>query len=109
MPGDRSPPDPPRDAVTGGDDGAGSGSEPSFEAALEGLEAIVDRLEQGDLELEAALAEFERGVALARRCAGDLEAAERRIEVLVQQGGRWLRAPLDDPSEDPSEDLEGAG
>ena len=60
--------------------------EPSFEAALERLEAIVDRLESGELPLEQALAAFEEGVALSRRCAGELEAAERRIELLVGVG-----------------------
>jgi exodeoxyribonuclease VII small subunit len=57
--------------------------EPSFEGALERLEAIVDRLESGELPLEQALAAFEEGVTLSRRCAGELEAAERRIELLV--------------------------
>ena len=42
----------------------------------------VDRLEGGELELEAALASFEQGVALTRRCAQQLEAAEERIELL---------------------------
>jgi len=55
----------------------------SFEAALERLEAIVAELESGELALERALAAFEEGVALSRRCAGDLEAAERRIEQLL--------------------------
>jgi exodeoxyribonuclease VII small subunit len=61
---------------------------PSFEAALARLEAIVDRLEAGDLPLEQALAAFEEGVTLSRRCSAELEAAERRIELLVGgQGG----------------------
>ena len=63
----------------------------------------MDRLEQGDLELETALADFERGVSLARRCAGQLEVAERRIEVLVEQGEQWLRAPLAAAPEDDEE------
>jgi exodeoxyribonuclease VII small subunit len=68
---------------------------PSFEVALERLEAIVERLEQGDLELEAALASFEEGVALARRCAAQLGDAERRIEVLMREGAGWVPRPLD--------------
>ncbi len=64
----------------------GSVDEMSFEGALERLEAIVDQLEEGDLGLEEALAAFEEGVALSRRCAGELDAAERRIEILVQTG-----------------------
>ena len=66
----------------------------TFEEALQRLEAIVDRLEEGDLELEAALAAFEEGVNLTRRCAGQLEDAERRIEVLVREGEKWVARPF---------------
>ncbi len=79
----------------------------SFEAALEGLEGIVERLEQGDLELEAALAAFEQGVALSRRCAGQLEQARRRIEILAREGERWVERPFDAGDEaDASEETE---
>ncbi len=66
----------------------------TFEEALQRLEAIVDRLEEGDLELEDALAVFEDGVNLTRRCAGQLEDAERRIEVLVREGEKWVSRPF---------------
>lgn len=59
----------------------------TFEHALERLEGVVERLESGDLPLEEALAAFEEGVRLSRRCSEQLEAAERRIEVLVQEDG----------------------
>jgi exodeoxyribonuclease VII small subunit len=65
-----------------------------FERALERLEAIVARLEQGDLALEEALAVFEEGVALSRRCAAQLDAAERRVEVLVREGQVLAARPL---------------
>ena len=68
----------------------------SFEAALERLEAIVKRLEQGELELEAALAAFEQGVALSRRCAGQLAQARGRIEILAREGDRWVEQPFDE-------------
>jgi exodeoxyribonuclease VII small subunit len=58
----------------------------AFEGALDELEGLVDRLEAGDLALEEALATFERGVALSRRCAELLERAERRIDELVESG-----------------------
>jgi exodeoxyribonuclease VII small subunit len=70
--------------------------EPSFESALERLEAIVDRLESGELPLEQALAAFEEGVTLSRRCAAELEAAERRIELLV---GAGPGGPITEPFE----------
>jgi exodeoxyribonuclease VII small subunit len=66
-----------------------------FEASLERLEGIVDRLEAGDVELEAALAAFEEGVRLARRCAAQLEQAERRVEILVQEGREIVARPFE--------------
>ncbi len=81
----------------------------SFEEALERLEGIVDRLEQGDLDLQDALGEFEKGVALTRRCASQLDDAERRIEVLVKEGEKWLTRPLqegEDPNDDGGENIE---
>jgi exodeoxyribonuclease VII small subunit len=66
---------------------------PSFEEALAGLEAIVERLETGELPLESALAAFEEGVALSRRCAEQLEHAEQRIAELVREGGVLIARP----------------
>jgi exodeoxyribonuclease VII small subunit len=82
-------------AEPGGDSDASQESG-SFESSLERLEAIVDRLEEGDLPLEAALEAFESGVSLARRCAGELETTERRIEVLIEEGGRWVTRPFEE-------------
>jgi exodeoxyribonuclease VII small subunit len=85
--------------------GGGSADSPQgleelgFEDALARLETIVDRLEQGELELEQALAAFEEGVALTRRCAGQLEDAERRIEVLVREGEKWIARPFEETEE----------
>jgi exodeoxyribonuclease VII small subunit len=59
-------------------------SEPTFEEALGQLEAVVTRLEGGDLPLEEALRAFEEGVRLARVCAARLEDAEQRVRLLTQ-------------------------
>jgi exodeoxyribonuclease VII small subunit len=59
-------------------------SEPTFEETLAQLEAVVARLEGGDLPLEEALRAFEEGVRLARVCSGRLEDAEQRVRLLVQ-------------------------
>jgi exodeoxyribonuclease VII small subunit len=65
---------------------------PSFETALAELEAVVGRLESGDLPLEQALEAFESGVKLSRQCAATLDAAERRIEILMaERGGAGAR------------------
>ncbi|MEE2672913.1 MAG: exodeoxyribonuclease VII small subunit [Myxococcota bacterium] len=77
---------------------------PPFEEALSQLERVVDRLEQGDLELEESLAAFEEGVRLSKRCVSQLDAAEQRIEILMQEGGEWLARPFDDAEEDVDED-----
>ncbi len=70
----------------------GDTGELAFEGALDELEALVERLEAGDLALEQALATFERGVALSRRCAELLDRAEQRIDELVRaQGGAAVR------------------
>jgi exodeoxyribonuclease VII small subunit len=57
-----------------------------FEGAIAELEAVVKRLEEGDLPLEQSLALYERGVQLSRFCHARLEEAERRIEVLNERG-----------------------
>ena len=57
-----------------------------FEAAIAELEAVVKRLEEGDLPLEQSLALYERGVQLSRFCHARLEDAERRIDVLNERG-----------------------
>jgi exodeoxyribonuclease VII small subunit len=74
----------------------------SFERALERLEEVAQRLEGGDLELEAALAAFEEGVGLARRCAEQLREAERRIEVLTQDGDGWSEQAFETPEDEES-------
>jgi len=72
----------------------------SFGKALERLEEIAQRLEAGDLELEAALSAFEEGVGLARRCAEQLRDAERRIEVLTQEGEGWSERAFEAPEDE---------
>ena len=72
----------------------------SFGEALERLEEIAQRLEGGALELEDALAAFEEGVGLARRCAEQLRAAERRIEVLTQTDNGWSERPFEATEDD---------
>jgi exodeoxyribonuclease VII small subunit len=59
-------------------------SEPTFEEALGQLEALVARLEAGELPLEEALRAFEEGVRLTRLCAARLEDAERRVHLLTR-------------------------
>jgi len=59
-------------------------AELSFEAALKELEAIVGRLEQGDVDLEDSIALYERGQALKDHCEKKLKSAESRLEKIVR-------------------------
>jgi len=52
----------------------------SFEAAFAELEAVVQQLEEEELSLEALIAVYERGQALARVCQERLDQAELRVE-----------------------------
>ena len=61
---------------------------PDFEQALAELEALVERLERGDLPLDDALKTFERGVELTRHCQDSLKAAQQRVEILLKRNGR---------------------
>jgi exodeoxyribonuclease VII small subunit len=71
---------------------------PRFEEALERLEAIVHRLEEGELGLDEALKQYEDGVGLLRRSYELLKQAERRIELLsgVDAEGNPIAEPFDD-------------
>ena len=58
--------------------------EKPFETSLTELEAIVAKLENGDLPLEESLDLFEKGIKLSRECRDRLAKAERRIEILLK-------------------------
>lgn len=55
----------------------------SFERALKELEAIVGRLERGDVELEESISIYERGEALRDHCDRLLKQAEAKVEKLT--------------------------
>ena len=55
----------------------------SIEARLIELEAILEELESGELELDQALKRFEQGVKLSRECQKTLEDAEMKIKILM--------------------------
>ena len=67
----------------------------TFEQQLKGLEGIVERLERGDLPLEESLVLFEEGVGLSEACKKELDAAEGRVQVLLQKGSSREREAED--------------
>jgi exodeoxyribonuclease VII small subunit len=76
---------------------------PDFEKSLSELEALVARLERGDLPLAEALALFEQGVAMTRSCHAALTEAQQKVEILLQEGGTVQTTPFEtaaDPDDD---------
>ncbi len=65
-----------------------------LEKALTDLEALVERLESGELKLDEALKEFERGVKLTRQCQAALREAEQKVEILLAKTAEAETAPL---------------
>lgn len=60
-----------------------------FERAIEELESIVKRLEEGKVPLEESVAIYERGEALKRRCQELLQQAEARVnKIVLDSSGR---------------------
>ena len=55
----------------------------AFEQAIEQLESIIKRLEEGKVPLEESVSIYERGEALKRRCEELLKAAEARVEKIT--------------------------
>ena len=77
-----------------------------FEDALNKLEKIVTKLEEGDVPLEESLRLFEEGIKLSRFCNQKLDEAEKRVEILLKNKEGVLKAQPFDPStgsgQDPS-------
>jgi len=80
----------------------------NFEKALADLEAVVEKLEKGGLSLNDSLAQFEKGVKLARFLREELDKAEKKVEIFLRttragpgrnrsvgrRGGRGRRGPM---------------
>jgi len=66
----------------------------AFEKSLKELEALVARMEQGNLSLEESLQHFERGIQLTRTCQQALKEAEQKVEILLKRSGQDDTAPF---------------
>ena len=87
--------------------------EPSFEQAMDRLEAILDRVESGEAGLEQSIAECEKGAKLIARCRTILDASEKRIgELNLEALSRAEPAAADhafDEADDETDDKAGSG
>src|SRR5207245_3675595 len=68
--------------------------EPNFEESLAALEATVDALSRGDLPLDRALAVFEEGLGLYRRCHAILADSEQRVTKLIAAAEGLIEEPF---------------
>ena len=59
----------------------------SFEEQIEKLEEIVKELEKGELNLEDSVSKFEEGIKISKECNKELENAEKKITILINQNG----------------------
>ncbi len=57
----------------------------SFEQALSELEEIVEKLEQGDIDLEDSIGIYERGNLLKAHCEKKLESAKMKVDKIISQ------------------------
>ncbi|MDY0186938.1 MAG: exodeoxyribonuclease VII small subunit [Syntrophus sp. (in: bacteria)] len=65
-----------------------------FEEAMAKLEALLRKMETGEMTLEESLKAFEEGVRLSRVCANRLDEAERRVELLVRENQQLTVQPF---------------
>ena len=80
---------------------------PSFEEALERLEALVERLEGGEIPLEESLAAYAEGTGLVKQCMERLKQAETLIRELHQDAEGFTLEPSSlDSGEDEDDDDE---
>lgn len=66
----------------------------TFEEAMQRLEEVVQKLEDGNVPLEQAIELFQEGMALSKRCSQQLDSVERRIEMLMEENGEWVKKPF---------------
>lgn len=68
--------------ATGTNPGDPSAPAPSFEAALDELEALIQQMESGQLSLEASVAAYRRGATLVAYCRDNLSRVQQQVRVL---------------------------
>jgi len=71
-----------------------------FEASLDQLEQLVEKMEHGEMSLEESLAAYERGVGLYRKCQTALEQAELRVRLLSDPEQPEQSEPFGAPAPD---------
>lgn len=83
-------------------------AEMKFEEALKKLEKIVNELENGSISLDSALEKYQEGIELSRLCSKKLEAAKKKVEILLKTSdGSVQTAPFDEKASEDGEKPQG--
>lgn len=72
----------------------------TFEAGVEELEEIIERIESGEIGLQESLSHYERGMALIQHCKAVLGECEQRVEDLTRELQTASEAEAEDEPED---------
>jgi len=70
----------------------------ALEANLDALKKIVGQMEQKNLSLDHALAQFAQGIELVRHCQKMLENAEQQVSILLQKEGDDVLCTFEEPA-----------
>jgi exodeoxyribonuclease VII small subunit len=74
-------------------------AEPTFETAMDRLEAIVEQMESGKLPLEELIVRYEEGMNMVKVCQERLTAAEQKIEIIARDNaGQAVVKPFEPDS-----------
>jgi exodeoxyribonuclease VII small subunit len=71
-----------------------------FEESLAQLEALVEKMESGELSLEDSLSTFEEGIKLTRSCQNALKEAEQKVQLLMVENGEVSAEPFPERDDD---------
>lgn len=72
----------------------------SFEEDMKKLQKIVEELASGKLTLGESLKKYEEGVKIAQSCSGQLNDAQRKVELLMKKDGQFGLEKFDEGDED---------
>ncbi|MEM8561267.1 MAG: exodeoxyribonuclease VII small subunit [Pseudomonadota bacterium] len=75
----------------------------NFAKTLDELEALTDRLEEGNISIEESIEEFERGIGLIRAAQDVLKQAEQKVKLLLQKDGQLSSEVFQGASDDEQE------
>ena len=68
----------------------------TFEERLQQVEALIAKMESGEMPLEEAMQQYEAGLNALNALEKELTAAQQRLTVLLQQSGEDIEVPMEE-------------